>query len=178
MFERHKWKLDHCCFFLTFCVIFSLIILLNIRKKLLLWREIKPSNLEKCEYRIDIESCDRDSCRSVGNRQRSHFVESQKSFFWIHTSVWLIVCPKVAADSEGARQDMKKIIIRTKTPTNEHSIPKIFRIYIYSIIKISTVFDSRIIIEYHIFCLKIPIIQANLGKKKQAKFTQKSWFFM
>ena len=61
---------------------------------------------------------------------------------------------------------MKKITIGSKSPTNVHLISKIFRIYIYPIVKYSTVFDSGTIIELHMFWLKIPIVQANLGKKQ------------
>ena len=81
------------------------------------------------------------------------------------TSVWLIVCPKVELDSEAVGQDMRKIIIESNTPGYANLIPKIFRIYTYPIIEISTIFDSHTIIEYHIFCLKNPILQANLGKR-------------
>ena len=70
---------------------------------------------------------------------------------FVYTSHCLIVCPKVALDSEVARQDMKKITIGSKSPTNAHLISKIFRIYTYPPMKKSTIFDSHTIIELHIF---------------------------
>ena len=107
--------------------------------------------------------------REATQKLSYHFKPKLKKFSCFlsttgHTSLGLFYCPKATTDSETIRPDMKKISIGPETPIYALTIPKIFRIYTYPLIEISTIFGSHTIIEYQIFCFIFPILEANLGQ--------------
>ena len=84
-----------------------------------------------------------------------------------YTSLRLIYCTESTADSKKTRPAMKIMKVVSKTPTNPPMISKIFRVYTYPLIEISTEIDPHDIIEYHIFCSIYPYL---------GRFLAKNWF--
>ena len=83
---------------------------------------------------------------------------------YVYTSVGLIFCPKLTADSEITRPNILKFFTVSKTSTYGMLIPKIFSSEISAIIEISIHSTLESIIEYQIFCVISPIVETNLAK--------------